>query len=71
MAAAAEAAGKEAKANEIKQAENEPSKLKSLQNDLDEVAIYGTVKEEFVKQPFKNAEQAFKDAMNMLAQEDW
>lgn len=33
--------------------------------------IYGPVKDEFVKQPFKNAEQALKDGLNLLAQEDW
>ena len=34
-------------------------------------SIYGSVKEEFVRQPFKNAELAFKEAMQLIAQEDW
>ncbi len=33
--------------------------------------MYSIDKEEFVKQPFKNAETAYKEAMNLLSQEDW
>jgi hypothetical protein len=44
---------------------------KNLKETDQENGVYGTVKEDFVKQPFKNAETAFKEAMNMLSQEDW
>ena len=40
-------------------------------NDLDTNGIYGPVKEEFLMQPFKNPETAFKDAMALLNQDEW
>lgn len=32
---------------------------------------FGPVKDEFIKQPFKNADNALRDSLNLLAQEDW
>ena len=40
-------------------------------SEIFENGIYGTVKEEFAKQPFKNPESAYKEAMNLISQEDW
>lgn len=33
--------------------------------------VYGPVKDDFVRQPFKNADQALKDGLNLISQEDW
>ncbi len=41
------------------------------ENKENDLSIYGSVKEEFIKQPFKNAELAYKEAMNLISQEDW
>ena len=41
------------------------------ESELGENGVYGMVKEEFTRQPFKNPEGAFKEAMNLLSQEDW
>jgi hypothetical protein len=46
--------------------ENEREKEKEMSDN-----VYGVVKEDFVKQPFKNAENALRDALNLLSQEDW
>ena len=49
-----------------------PIKAKNKQeSELFENGVYGTVKEEYLKQPFKNPEAAYKEAMNLLSQEDW
>ena len=48
-----------------------PIKSKVKDSESFENGIYGAVKEEYVKQPFKNAEIAYKEAMNLIAQEDW
>lgn len=39
--------------------------------EYDNSNVYGIVKEDFPKQPFKNPDNALRDAMNFLAQEDW
>ncbi len=50
----------------------QPTKSKTNKDsELFENGVYGTVKEEFVKQPFKNPENAYKEAMNLISQEDW
>lgn len=33
--------------------------------------VYGPVKDEFVRAPFKNADQALRDCLNLLSQDDW
>ncbi len=35
------------------------------------VSASGTREMEYVKQPFKNAESAYKEAMNLIGQDDW
>lgn len=47
------------KFREIKEVESESS------------GFYGAVKEEYIKQPFKNPEGALKEAMNNLGQDEW
>jgi hypothetical protein len=39
-------------------------------NEVAENGVCGSVKEEFPKQPFKNPENAYREALNLIAQED-
>ena len=65
-AAAAEAAQKK------EDKENNSDEKSSANNEGDAPGnVYGSVKEDFLKQPFKNADNAFREAMNLLAQDDW
>jgi hypothetical protein len=41
----------------------------SKQSDTE--GIYGPVKEDFIRQPLKNPETSFKDAMLLLSQDEW
>lgn len=49
----------------------QPIKIKPKESELVENGIYGTVKEDFTRQPFKNPESAYKEAMNLIVQDDW
>jgi hypothetical protein len=33
--------------------------------------IYGVLKEDFLRQPFKNGDVALKEALALLSQDDW
>ena len=61
----ARAAAAEAATNKKEEKENQEDKEPDLGGN------YGVVKEDFLKQPFKSPEGALKEAMNLLAQDDW
>ena len=60
-----------AKAAAAQPEQSKASQEEAVTKDSDLSSIYGSVKEEFVRQPFKNPELAFKEAMQLIAQEDW
>ncbi len=69
--AAAAAAANNSAPSSANQSNTNNEESKNLKETEQENGVYGTVKEDYVKQPFKNAENAFKEAINMLSQEDW
>ncbi|RMZ95708.1 hypothetical protein BpHYR1_050751 [Brachionus plicatilis] len=73
--AASEAAKNETLANETAQENLISSPVKTRKKvetiETDAEIVTRVVKEDFVKQPFKNPESAFKEAMNYLSQDNW
>ena len=55
--------------NIISSPSRENKKGESVESDTE--VITRVVKEDFLKQPFKNPDNAFKEAMNYLSQENW
>jgi hypothetical protein len=43
----------------------------NLEDFENENGLYGIAREDFLKQPFKNPETAYKEALNLLSQDDW
>jgi hypothetical protein len=57
--------GGENRAAEEKEIKTSSSAAKETDN------VYGVVKEDYLKQPFKNPDNALKEALHLLAQEEW
>lgn len=58
-----------AQENSIMLHSKDNKKIESVESDTE--VITRAVKEDFLKQPFKNPENALKEAMNYLSQENW